>query len=545
MHDMKRKFAARWSSSLSHGSGATPLPPEMLREASTRVEIAGWVTLGLWAFSLFMNEGLFRLLNTEAPAWRQVWLQVGLRLSIVGLLSSLALALIARRCCGNAAVVLRLAQVHEVVTCALIATMMWWGDISTHGGRVSWVAVVILVYASIAPSTPRRTLAVSLVAASTETVAILVAWKRGVLPPEADAFDLSWHIVPGYICAMLATIPVKIIRKLGQQVTRARELGSYTLGERIGRGGMGEVFHATHRMLARPAAVKLIRPEALGESSTEGAALAIERFRREADAAAALQSPHTIQLYDFGVTDDGTFFHVMEYLDGLDLEVLVERFGPMPPERVVHVLAQACHSLAEAHTRGMIHRDIKPSNLFVCRMGLEVDFVKVLDFGLVKLGPRGSRADAQLTAQDLTTGTPAFMAPEIASGATPVDHRVDLYALGCVAYWLLTGRLVFEADSGMQMVLRHVSEAPVPASERTELEVPPELDALVLACLAKRPEDRPADAADVVRRLAAIPFLEPWTPARARHWWEAHQPEGRAAPAPPSQHPTAIIAHAR
>jgi len=544
MHEAKRKLAARLTGTVSRG-GATPLPPEMLRECSARVAVAGWVTVVLWAFALFMNEGLFRLLHAAAPPWRWVWEAMGLRLAIVGLLSSIALAITARRWCGHPATVLRLAQVHEVVTCALIANMMWWGEITLHGGRVSWVAVVILVYASIAPSTPRRTLVVSLVAASMEGVAVFIAWLRGVLPPDANAFSIAWHLVPQYLCAVLAIIPVTIIRKLGLQVTRARELGSYTLGERIGRGGMGEVFHATHRMLARPAAVKLIRQEALGESSPEGAALAIERFRREADAAAALQSPHTIQLYDFGVTDDGTFFHVMEYLDGLDLETIVERFGPMQPERVVQVLAQACHSLAEAHARGMVHRDIKPSNLFLCRMGLEVDWLKVLDFGLVKLEPRASRGELQLTAQNLTTGTPAFMAPEIAAGTAPADHRVDLYALGCVAYWLLTGRLVFEAESAMQMVVRHVSEAPVPASERTEFEVPPELDALVLACLAKRPEDRPTDAGELARCLAAVPFLQPWTPARARHWWEAHLPDDHIVPAPSSEHPTAIIAHAR
>jgi serine/threonine-protein kinase len=545
VHHAKHKLAARVTGTLSRGAGATPLPPELLRESCTRVAIAGWVTVGLWGYALFMNEVLFRLLRQSAPHWRVTWEQVGLPLSIVGLVLSVALALVASRWRERPGAVLWLAQIHEVVTCALIASMTWWGNITLQGGRLSWVCSVILVYASIVPTTPRRTFYVSLAAASTETVAIWIASLRGVIPPGATGFEIVWHIVPQYICAVLAVIPSKIIRKLGQQVTRARELGSYTLGERIGRGGMGEVYRATHRMLARPAAVKLIRPETLGESSPEGAALAIERFRREADAAAALQSPHTIQLYDFGVTEEGTFFHVMEYLDGLDLETLVERFGPQPPERVAEILAQACHSLAEAHARGMIHRDIKPSNLFLCRMGLEVDFLKVLDFGLVKLGPQAARAELQVTAAHLTTGTPAFMAPEIASGSAAADHRVDLYALGCVGYWLLTGRLVFDADNAMQMVVRHVSEAPVPPSERSEFDVPRDLDALVLACLSKRPEDRPADAGDLARRLRGIAFAQSWTAERARHWWESYLPDGAVpAPAAISEHPTAIIAHA-
>jgi serine/threonine-protein kinase len=545
VHHAKHKLAARVAGTLSRSAGATPLPPELLRESCTRVAVAGWVTVALWGYALFMNEVLFRLVERTAPPWRVTWGQIGLPLSIVGLALSAALALAASRWRERPGNVLCLAQLHEVVTSALIAGITWWGNVTLQGGRLSWVCSVILVYASIVPTTPRRTFYVSLAAASTETVAIWIASLRGVIPAGATGFEIAWHIVPQYLCAVLAVIPSKIIRKLGQQVTRARELGSYTLGERIGRGGMGEVYRATHRMLARPAAVKLIRPETLGQSSPEGAASAIERFRREADAAAALQSPHTIQLYDFGVTEEGTFFHVMEYLDGLDLEMLVERFGPQPPERVTEILAQACHSLAEAHTRGMIHRDIKPSNLFLCRIGLEVDFLKVLDFGLVKLGPQAARAELQVTAAHLTTGTPAFMAPEIASGNAAADHRVDLYGLGCVGYWLLTGRLVFEADNAMQMVVRHVSEVPVPPSERSEFDVPRELDELVLACLSKRPEDRPADAGDLARRLRGIAFAQLWTAERARHWWESYLPDG-AVPAPVaiSEHPTAVIAHA-
>src|SRR6185436_8038121 len=201
---------------------------------------------------------------------------------------------------------------------------------------------------------------------------------------------------------------------------------------------------------------------------------------------AALSSPHTIQLFDFGATNDGTFYYVMELLIGRDLESLIREFGPMPADRAVFLLRQVCHSLADAHARGLIHRDIKPANIYVCRNGLEYDFVKVLDFGLVKFkGPDAVRLTAEHAGQ--TSGTPAYMAPEIILGEADVDRRADVYALGCVAYFLLTGQLVFEADSPMKMLMQHMHARPVPPSQRSELPIPRELDELVLACLEKDP----------------------------------------------------------
>jgi serine/threonine-protein kinase len=249
----------------------------------------------------------------------------------------------------------------------------------------------------------------------------------------------------------------------------------------------------------------------------------VQRFKREAQAAASLRSPHTINLYDFGVTDDGTFYYVMELLEGADLDTLVKRFGPVSAGRAIYLLRHACHSLGEAHTRGMIHRDIKPSNIHTCRLGMNVDFVKVLDFGLVKTDAKAERGETLLTSPDVTTGTPAYMAPEMALGEN-MDHRADIYALGCVGYWLLTGRLVFEADTPVKMMLEHIRSAPVPPSRYSELEIPPELDAILLACLAKNPADRPADAAELSRRLEQVPACDPWTRERAEAWWDAHLP---------------------
>ena len=211
----------------------------------------------------------------------------------------------------------------------------------------------------------------------------------------------------------------------------------------------------------------------VGDGAT--AQLAVARFRREAEAAAQLRSPHTIEIYDFGVTQDGTLYLVMELLEGTDLESLVRKHGPLPPGRVIYILRQVCESLEEAHTSGLVHRDIKPANIHVGRLGLRHDFVKVLDFGLVKSVAGAGSGDSLATAAGLTPGTPSYMAPEMAHGER-ADGRADLYSLGCVAYYLLTGRPVFEADTPIQVILKHVEQPPVPPSQRTEISVPPALE---------------------------------------------------------------------
>jgi serine/threonine-protein kinase len=363
-----------------------------------------------------------------------------------------------------------------------------------------------------------------------DPLALGITYLRGI-HFEPGILYLLWAFLPTYVCAFISVVPSKIIRSLGQQVRHARELGSYRLEEVLGKGGMGEVYRATHQMLARPAAIKLIRPEVLGKSSADGALVLVERFRREAQATASLRSPHTISLYDFGAAEDGTFFLVMELLDGLDLQSMIERYGPLPPERVAFLMRQACDSLAEAHAHGLIHRDVKPSNIFSCRMGLQTDFVKVLDFGLVKDRGDSGRDGLLLTAPEATAGTPAYIAPEVVRGDAVIDHRVDIYALGCVAYWLLTGKLVFEAPNAIQLMIQHSSAVPLPPSQRIETPVPAEFDALVLACLAKKPEDRPADASELGRRFAAVVPGDGWSEEKAQRWWRRHHPDS-ARPAP-------------
>jgi len=390
-----------------------------------------------------------------------------------------------------------------------------------QGMGVSWVVVVMLFFAVIVPAGRGLTATAATLSALMDPAAFWLTGTVGV--PGASASHLILHFSGNLIAIGLAVVASQVVSGLGRKVERARRMGSYELVELLGRGGMGEVWRARHRMLARPAAIKLIRPEVLGTTASQAEAM-IRRFEREAQATALLSSPHTIELYDFGTTDQGVFYYVMELLAGVDLDTLIRSHGPLPPERVVYLLEQVCHSLADAHESGLVHRDIKPANIFVSRRGLDHDVAKVLDFGLVKADQPEGAEGVLSTRTDLTSGTPAFMAPETSTGKGPIDARVDLYALGCVGYWLVTGSLVFEAENAVQMMLQHVQAEPVPPSALTELPVPAELERLLLDCLAKDPDQRPASADEVRRRLAAIDLDEPWTSERARRWWERHLP---------------------
>jgi len=410
---------------------------------------------------------------------------------------------------------------YFVLNAIAVAFLNTWTHTVTLDAPVqlSWNAVVILVSAMIMPATPRKILVTSVIAASMDPLAMWLAHLRGL--PVPSVVNTLVFFMPNYACAAVAAVPSRALHRLGRRLRQAQEMGSYHLVELLGRGGMGEVWRAQHRLLARTAAIKLVRPELLGASSDTEARAMLRRFEREAQATAALSSPHTIRVFDFGVTADNTFYYVMELLAGRDLESLVREFGPVPAERALFLLEQVCHSLADAHARGLVHRDVTPSNIYVCRMGLDYDFVKVLDFGLVTFNDRGSDAETVVAATHMTTGTPAFMAPEIVLGGD-VDQRADVYALGCVEYYLLTGQHVFEADAPMQMFLQHVQAAPIPPSRRTELPIPAALDELILACLEKDPNRRPQDAAEVFARLRQIRTRDTWDNGTARTWWEHH-----------------------
>ena len=316
---------------------------------------------------------------------------------------------------------------------------------------------------------------------------------------------------------IVATGPVVEIAE--ETLAGGISLGSYKLVEKIGAGGMGEVWLGKHDLLARPAAVKLIRADKMLEGEGQQHS---ERFQREARTTANLRSPHTVQLYDFGVSESGTFYYVMEFLHGMDLAVMVRRFGPLAPARVVMLLEQACRSLSEAHEHGLIHRDIKPANLFVTALGPQFDFLKILDFGMVKTTLQEN--DVTLTPAGTAKGTPAFMPPELILGES-VDGRADLYSLGCVAFWALTGMLVFDAKNPTAMMMQHLQGVPQAPSAVSEVPIPEALDRIVLHCLQKRPDERPDSAAELGEALARVQFAQPWTPQRAQAWWMLHAPD--------------------
>jgi eukaryotic-like serine/threonine-protein kinase len=504
--------------------GRRRLPPDLLRQASRRFQILALIGAALWILGPGLGHLALYLTSPEDPRWAQFGTTDAI--AAVESLIGLNLYFYLRRRDRDPVRLLDLALVYMVVCAVGIALMFHLGPpgvtpVNTQP-MISWIGPVILMFAALVPGSPWKMLAAGLLAVSMDPIGMVIAQSAGLYQYGELRHALIMHY-PSYLLLGVAVVISHVVTRMGQQISKERELGSYRLGELLGRGGMGEVYKATHRMLARPAAIKLIQPEVLASRDSASGQVAVARFRREAEAAAKLRSPHTVELYDFGVTEDGSSLYlVMEFLEGMDLESLVRAEGPLPQKRVIHILRQVCESLEEAHAEGLVHRDIKPANIHIGRVGLRHDFVKVLDFGLVKsvTGPAGE--DSMATAAGLTPGTPAYLAPEMALGEA-VDGRADLYALGCVAYFILTGQLVFEASSGLQMIAKHIQEAPLPPSRRTELEVSPALERVVLRCLAKRREDRPSSAAELDRLLAEIE-VEPWSEEDATRWWRQHQP---------------------
>ena len=502
--------------------GRRTSPTISFTEQVQRIKLFSFLGMVLWTIGLLMDQVIVR---TTPVAFRiDMWkhgVVEGLGITMSGLMF-----LYVRYARHSPQTKTDVNLGFMVFNAGLIAAMNTWltpPPLRAQMVQVSWIPIVLLVHSMVAPASPGKMLGASLVAASLDPLGVWLAHLRGVtVPSPIQTFVLFW---PNFACAGLATIPSYLIRQIGRKLRKARELGSYELLKLLGHGGMGEVWEAKHRLLARKAAVKLVRPELLGATDAD-ANLVLKRFEREAQATAALSSPHTIQLFDFGITNQGIFYYVMELLAGRDLESMVREFGPLPAERAGYLLRQVCHSLADAHARGMIHRDIKPANIYVCRMGLEYDFVKLLDFGLVKVnGDRTQPLQTSITAEQKTTGTPAYMAPEVILGEGTIDRRADVYALGCVMYYLLTGQLVFEADTPMKMLLQHVQAEPVPPSQRTELPIPREIDELVLACLQKDPARRPQDAEVLFNMTCGCKCNEQWTSDLAKTWWYKHLPE--------------------
>src|SRR5215203_3435205 len=506
--------------------GPRALPDDLLREASARLGIMSLVAAGLWVVGTILG----RLAMPPMPGGEPTGLKMTLgdALAAVSVLASLLLFAYTRTANRDPKRILNLGLVYMVFTALALGLTFHSGPILptlSVSPEISWIGAVILMFSAIVPSTRTKTLLAGLFAASMNPVGMLWAHAQGYwdFGPASNALLMHY---PDYLLVGVAVVISHVVTTLGRQVAKAREMGSYQLGELLGRGGMGEVYKASHRMLARPAAIKLIRPEMLGGTDPVVAAGAIARFRREAEAAANLRSAHTVDLYDFGVTADQTLYLVMEFLEGMDLESLVRQHGPMPAPRVIHVLRQVCDSLEEAHARGLVHRDIKPANIHLGRVGVRQDFVKVLDFGLVKTASLGAEPSLA-TIEGAIMGTPAYMAPEMALDED-LDARADLYALGCVAYYLLTGEQVFSGDTVLKVITQHLQAPPVPPSRRTELPIPATLEHVVLACLAKKPEDRPQNARELAHSLDTIDGMT-WGEEQAGRWWSQHHPRRRFA----------------
>jgi serine/threonine-protein kinase len=345
-----------------------------------------------------------------------------------------------------------------------------------------------------------------------------VLWLSDVSARGASGPGAVWWTLAAFVVALgLRTAGSK-----PRAVARQTRLGQYTLREKLGEGAMGVVYKASHALLRRPAAIKLLPPERAGHES-------VERFEREVQLTSLLTHPNTISVYDFGRTADGSFYYAMEYVDGLDLETLVEHHGPQDPARVAHLLVQLAGALQEAHEIGLIHRDVKPANVMVCQRGGALDVVKVLDFGLIKEigGMDPTRSEAHRI-----VGTPLYLAPEMLTAPEDINARSDLYAVGAVGYFLLTGVPPFVGESLVEVCAHHLHSAPVPPSERVETPIPRELEALILACLAKSPEARPASAAALQAALREL--SAEWTQERAARCWatRASRPIARKSRAP-------------
>ena len=492
--------------------GTTTLPDDLLREQSLRIQLFYAIGVIVWGINLVMD--IYLAPNGARGPYRL----------IEGIAGVLAAGVV---CYARFSPRSHRTKINVGVACLVpqafaLALLNSWVEQPTTMRPLSGITGLLLVFGMLAPAKPGKLLTAAVVAASMDPLGVWIAHLRGLPVPSVLSTFLMFH--PNYVAAILTVAPAQILYRLGRQLREARALGSYQLIELLGKGGMGEVWLARHRLLARSAAIKLVRPDILGAGSRDATAMTLGRFEREAQATAALTSPHTIRLYDFGLTDEGSFYYAMELLDGRDLESLVREFGPLPPERAMYLVRQVCRSLAEAHAIGLIHRDIKPANIYVCRMGLEYDFVKVLDFGLVTLDDRRG-ASGLVTAEHVAIGTPAYMAPEAILGEANVDHRADLYALGCVAYFLLTGERVFHAESQMKLLMQHVNDEPIPPSRRTEQAIPREIDDLVLACLRKDPNRRPRSAEELGRLASGYKTANAWDQQAAKKWWEAHLPQ--------------------
>jgi eukaryotic-like serine/threonine-protein kinase len=392
---------------------------------------------------------------------------------------------------------------------------------------VMGIFALMVIYGMFIPNDPRTTAKVVL------SMALAVVLGFALLLEHPDAAVLADElrtteqtgssVIFLLVGAALAIYGTYVLNGLRSQLHEARKFGQYQLREKLGTGGMGDVYLAEHQLLKRPCAIKVIKPKSGSDP------IALARFEREVQSAARLSHPNTIEIYDYGHTEDGTFYYVMEYLPGLSLQEIVRDYGPLPAGRVIYLFRQVCAALAEAHSLGLVHRDIKPANIFVAMRGGETDCAKLLDFGLVQLPE--SEASVRLTGEQRVSGTPAYMAPEQAMGNRALDARVDVYALGATMYLALTGVQPFNAPTAFEVMMAHARD-PVKPPSQLRPDIPDDVEQVVLRCLAKRPGDRFPDVKELAKTLAACASATEWDADQAALWWGQVRPAGSPAEGP-------------
>jgi serine/threonine-protein kinase len=519
-------------------TGGGPRPVAVTAELRrTRLRAAAWFLIAMQVFFL-----VWRVAVSGGDLWQ---LNIAIILGLIAALWNLR---------GDGPITERRLKAVEVAIFGLMIVylavrqyaMMVYGPrdgaqtVAVGRGSMITAILIMFVYTKFVPNTWRGTarvvIPIALVPATTTTIVSLIHHEVfRTIHEEASLAIISENFVFMAVASGLAIYGAHILNTLRVEAFEAKQLNQYRLVAPLGSGGMGDVFLAEHHLMKRPCALKRIRPDKAGDPST------LARFEREVQATARLSHPNTIEIYDYGRTDDGTFYYVMEYLPGMSLADIVEAHGPMAPGRVIHLLRQACGALAEAHASGLIHRDLKPANIFAARRGGKYDVAKVLDFGLVK-DLVAEAGEPRVSREHTVQGTPTYMAPEQVLGRPDIDHRVDIYAMGCIAYTLLAGRPPFGDSTGVAVMVAH-AKSPVdpPSAHRPGL--PPDLERVVLRCLEKDSADRYPDAVALERALAACAAASEWDDHEAERWWHDFEPGRGTSPAPrPTAQPELSLA---